>query len=1798
MHTAPVDELDAAPIRPEATWGDTAVTTGLRVLPSIVGGVGGAMLGPAGAIAGGGAGAAAGEAAAQSYEKYRGLRELLSPGSIAVEAALGAVPLGKTASLGSAALKGAALSATGAGAHRYVETGELPSLGEAGLAGILGAGFGAGGYKLLNRLLAPRAAQEAAGEAAEVTPVREWLAARRAQAADRDTEAAYRVARARGMVDTDTGAVSPQGSSFLDYATRDADLQEEIRRPAQLESGARSFDLPPGASAIGPAQGPSPASALQRFLLRQDQLAAAAERESRGTIPGVEATVPRSILEAPVPPKPTWEGVDPRIATPQERASQNLIPSSLLQPGSPARRRRENQQLAELLRVRMSGGVEPSPAPVGSPAPERPVNAPIRRGEAPRAPVPVGTVDAGGRMLPIFDFDGRQIGLDAQTYQFKEADPRGVTGALKGVQKWDPLAASANPVVVHERADGSLFVADGHQRLNKWNELSAAGQDMPPMRGVLLREVDGYDVDTVRRIVSLKNVREGSADPIDIAKLLRTGPLTEAEANTMPRGSVAGPKLAQAESLSQLGDHAFQAVVNREIPSSWGAVVARLVPEQDQQLTIVRALSNADIGNDIEAEALVKELLRGDFTQIAMTDMFGESQQMVSLAEQIAKIVGRVTTTLGRQRRTFNAAVKNAGTLETAGNKLAREENVRRATAAGELAEWFDFYNDKNGSNVREAMKSLAARIVKGEATLATAADEIIPAIRRDIDAEGIGGPRVPGGAIDTGNPPAVDPSLPGAGASPVRRTEGSVDLTGARQADAGFRLSAEPPATAATPDLEPPPVTRAELEAAGQRAMFGAPEDVPLPGAEAVRAIENRTPQVAEAPFSLETEVRPRPPGKQPDIFGNEGRTVTEIPFRLATGTVGATVGGATGAATADEDATPGERFRRAAAGAATGFAAGAAAPSALGKLLRGKPTAIQQARDRGLTQEQIEKAVRTVAKGERPGPVPTITGNVRKGPIVTRTEPATTVPPTKAQPRTQHETFLKTEKFPEALRPTIKQLGDEVGLVKLEQQRRGRQSVARREALASQMRVDAKKLRAGTNLNAEETEAYIDAFTSMVAASEDAAKLYARNATDENGLKLLQLNAAKSALLASVTGLRSEQGRALNVWKKLRSIQPAELRLAEEFTKRGRLRTDMQELSDVLANLPADPAEAMKKLLSLERQGALEKVTSYYMANILSGVQTYNRNLLGNAANMVSRIAVKGVAAPAVDKLKAMLTGRQRQVFTREALHETVGATYAVNSALRDAFDVLKNGFSTKALEEGLQGTTDLYLPKREFAGGVANPFNFPGRMLEATDRFFVTLNRNAELYGQSYSIARREATERKLTGPRFLDFVAKRSADLRANPTPELARSAMREAEYATFREEPGAFANQLIQMKKRVPAVGFIVPFVRTVSNIFRQGIEHTPLTALSRKSRIYSDNPREATIAQGRMALGSLTMLPIAYAAAMGKLSGAGPKDPADRAALYEQGWRPNSVKLPIPASLAKTLGASLSPDGEYWVNYSLFQPFSIPAAIVANAVESYEELSRKGTERSVQQSTEELVAQTIARVANTALSQTYMQGVFGLVGALENPEGGAVRFARQLARGFVPLSGALQSAVKATDPVYREADTLEEELQRITPGLSQNLRPRQDRFGRPIVRTGSAFRRAALVPEVEPVKRDRITQELDRLGIRVSVPSARIDLSDRKRGQPGRQLTREEAYDLRGIRGQTARAAIARVVGSARYDSLPDFAKRERIEDALSRSGRRTSRITRQAFTRNRPDLMTTLKERARRQLERYDAQE
>jgi hypothetical protein len=103
----------------ERSWTDAAISTGLRVVPAVAGGVIGTLAGPFGTVAGGAAGSALGEYLA---EKYENPDQDASLPQVVLAGALGALPVGKyVAGAGKAALR-----AVSPQAERYV-AGKLAS---------------------------------------------------------------------------------------------------------------------------------------------------------------------------------------------------------------------------------------------------------------------------------------------------------------------------------------------------------------------------------------------------------------------------------------------------------------------------------------------------------------------------------------------------------------------------------------------------------------------------------------------------------------------------------------------------------------------------------------------------------------------------------------------------------------------------------------------------------------------------------------------------------------------------------------------------------------------------------------------------------------------------------------------------------------------------------------------------------------------------------------------------------------------------------------------------------------------------------------------------------------------------------------------------------------------------------------------------------------------------------------------------------------------------------------------------------------------------------------------------------------------------------------------------------------------------------------------------------------------------------------------------------------------------------------------------------------------------------------
>ena len=126
--------------RGEATFGETATSIGLEIIPAIIG----SFAGPKGAIAG----SALGNYFSQQYRMGRGLQEEFGPGEFAASTVLGGVALGVPASLGMAgktalrATQGAGLATGELVARTTIDEGRAPTREEIATTLLFGGVFG------------------------------------------------------------------------------------------------------------------------------------------------------------------------------------------------------------------------------------------------------------------------------------------------------------------------------------------------------------------------------------------------------------------------------------------------------------------------------------------------------------------------------------------------------------------------------------------------------------------------------------------------------------------------------------------------------------------------------------------------------------------------------------------------------------------------------------------------------------------------------------------------------------------------------------------------------------------------------------------------------------------------------------------------------------------------------------------------------------------------------------------------------------------------------------------------------------------------------------------------------------------------------------------------------------------------------------------------------------------------------------------------------------------------------------------------------------------------------------------------------------------------------------------------------------------------------------------------------------------------------------------------------------------------------------------------------------------------
>jgi len=369
------------------------------------------------------------------------------------------------------------------------------------------------------------------------------------------------------------------------------------------------------------------------------------------------------------------------------------------------------------------------------------------------------------------------------------------------------------------------------------------------------------------------------------------------------------------------------------------------------------------------------------------------------------------------------------------------------------------------------------------------------------------------------------------------------------------------------------------------------------------------------------------------------------------------------------------------------------------------------------------------------------------------------------------------------------------------------------------------------------------------------------------------------------------------------------------------------------------------------------------------------------------------------------------------------------------------------------------------------AVSPFiEVPTRGLRAMDTYF-----NAIAFdGEIAAYARRLSNQRGLTGEARMKF----ETDFRFNPTKEAVGSAMKQAKYSTFMDDPMWFSAAMIKMRSQAPGGRFVVPFVNTIGNLLKRGVEMTPGVGLTLAR---GQKPAQVIAKQ-------IEGLIIAYAMfdklEKGEITGAYPKNPAERDAWKRQGKLAFSAKI-----------------GDKYHSYRRIEPFGTPIALTAIA---YEDLVKAdwGEDASV-----DIMAKLASDMKDYLLDSAYLKGVSDLFGKTYAGGKRIINFTNNVLSSFVPYSSFWRSIARSYEALTEGDVTLRESkrengawydpyIMRL-PGQPKKFPAQLNVWGEDIKIEGNMFRQ--WVPyKAATATNDPVEIGLEKLNVHPGMPSKKM----------------------------------------------------------------------------------------------------
>jgi hypothetical protein len=445
----------------------------------------------------------------------------------------------------------------------------------------------------------------------------------------------------------------------------------------------------------------------------------------------------------------------------------------------------------------------------------------------------------------------------------------------------------------------------------------------------------------------------------------------------------------------------------------------------------------------------------------------------------------------------------------------------------------------------------------------------------------------------------------------------------------------------------------------------------------------------------------------------------------------------------------------------------------------------------------------------------------------------------------------------------------------------------------------------------------------------------------------------------------------------------------------------------------------ENFSQLINRNTGHPIADVIDRTVGQILAGINTVTRGVVGNSVNAVAGVIVDDIN---------MALGRQ----------------------------ALESGNPLASLADML---ADYY-------------YRGPGRMLGGADEFFKAINYRAELYRRAYIQARAE-------GLRGAAFKARMEAILAdpVNEAPDIHLGALDHGKYATLQMHATPAMRAIGQLRSMTPGGRYIMAFMGVISNIIRVAYHRMPVVGMAAPDnmrRLLSMNATDRQVVAGRQISGALMLGSAGMLAANGYLTGSGTGDYEKDKALEAAGVPPYSINIGALVGLDDYWVSinRFEPISIFFATAADAQRAISNADEEADAAEAAMAGTLAISKYMMDQSVVQGIADFYEAISGTPGDEAggaeragryFARLIASQISALGGPLARGGAFQRNLARAEDPV---VRNANPDPNPeptgwvespfMLRRFQQIVRQIEAGTPGLSQNLPARYDWLGRQV----------------------------------------------------------------------------------------------------------------------------------------------